>query len=549
MSADILNIALGFLEGLALIISPCILPILPIILAGSLAGNKNRPLGIIFGFIIVFSLFTFFARALVQHTGVDTNLIRHFSYAILLLLGVMMLSTYLTDKFNLLTNRLMNIGSTSSTINDPQGGWMSGVLFGGLVAIVWTPCAGPILAAVIVQTVIQQSNVMSFLTLVAFGVGVAVPMLIITLFGRTLVDRFGYVKTHATLFRKFLGAIIILSVGYMIYFEGDVSATEASTPSTSDHLQSALAEPYPAPRIEGIDAWINSAPLQLNQLKGKVVLIDFWTYSCINCIRTLPYIKDWYQKYHNQGLVIIGIHTPEFEFEKNLNNVKHAVVKDGIEYPVALDNKFVTWLNFHNQYWPAHYLIDKSGQVVYTHFGEGEYDVTENNIRYLLNLKEAAHKTEPATENHSYYETPETYLGIARADHFRSPQDAVKDHAATYSYPNKLRQNDWALQGSWKIMTDRIVTNDKNAALKINFYARHVYMVMGNVSKKPITVKLLLDGHVLGNHSGKDVVNSSITVKQHSLYDVVALESNGNGMLEVTADGPGLEVYTFTFGG
>jgi cytochrome c biogenesis protein CcdA/thiol-disulfide isomerase/thioredoxin len=549
MQTAIVNIGLGFLEGFALIVSPCILPILPIVLAGSLTGSKKRPFGIIIGFVLIFALFTYFSRKLVQYSDIDSNLIRDTSFIILILLGIIMLSTYLTEKFGQLTQHLANTGSTFSTANNPQGGLISGILFGGLIAIIWTPCAGPILAAVIVQTVIQKTNFLSFLTLVAFGMGVAIPMLLIVLFGRKIMEKFGSLKRHTTLYRKILGVIIILSVGYMIYLEGGISTARADelNNTTPLGLQNGLATPYIAPPIDGIDAWINSEPLQINDLKGKVVLIDFWTYSCINCMRTLPYLNDWYRKYHDQGLVIIGVHTPEFDFEKNLDNVKNAVAQDGIKYPVALDSHFVTWRNFNNQYWPAHYLIDKKGYIVYTHFGEGEYDVTENNIRYLLGMKglsETKNIGQPITLN----ATPETYLGYSRAEHFSSPQSVANNQSSLYSFPKKISQDAWALQGNWKIMPDRIISNQNNAAIEINFHARKVYIVMGNTTNKMIKVELLLNNKKIQTRKGKDVVNSSIEVNKHSLYEAIAFDQPVNGILQVISSSPGLEMYTFTFG-
>ncbi len=550
MQADVVNIGLGFLEGFALIISPCILPILPIILAGSLTGSKKRPIGIITGFVFIFALFTFFSRKLVYYTGIDLNLIRHISYGILLLLAIVMLSTYLTEKFSLLTQRLANTGSTLTGVINPQGGFISGILFGGLTAIIWTPCAGPILAAVIVQTVIQKTNLMSFLVLLAFGIGAALPMLIIALFGRTIMTRMSYIKSHTTLFRKILGAIIIISIGCMIYLEVGISSAHAEGVSNdaSLSLQGGLSQPYHAPAIGGIDAWINSQPLQLSELKGHVVLIDFWTYSCINCMRTLPYLNDWYAKYHDKGLIIIGVHTPEFDFEKNYNNVKNAVERDGIKYPVALDSMFVTWQNFNNQYWPAHYLIDKNGNVVYTHFGEGDYDATENNIRYLLGMKELEPAVTSGKNQSSGNETPETYLGYARAKNFSSPEAVNKNAPAQYTFPKELVSNDWALQGNWVVMPDKVVSSQKNAAIKINFHARKVYIVMGNSTDKPITVKLKLDGNNLSVNKGKDVVNSGLKVNQHTLYETIAFNQSNNGVLQVITSEPGLEVYTFTFG-
>ena len=556
MHAELAQIGLGFLEGFALIISPCILPILPIVLAGSLSGNKTRPFGIIAGFIIVFSLFTFFSRKLVQLTGVDLNLIRHISYGLLFLLGVVMLSSYLTEKFSQLTQRLTQVSDKFASANQAQSGFLSGILFGGLIAFVWTPCAGPILAAVIVQTVIQQTNFMSFLTLVAFGAGAAIPMLMIALFGQDMMEKMHYFKSHGSLFRKILGAIIILSVVYSVHSEGaltlstSTSATNLTIPDQEAlKLEKGLFKPYPAPAIGGIDAWINSKPLQINQLKGKVVLVDFWTYSCINCIRTLPYLKTWYNKYHNDGLVIIGVHTPEFDFEKNLTNVQTAVKQDGIKYPVALDNQFVTWQNFKNLYWPAHYLIDKKGNVVYTHFGEGDYDVTENNIQYLLGVVEARTANIGEEGGASFFETPETYLGYARAEQFFNLSALVKDTAAQYTFPTTLSRNNWALQGRWKVMADGILSQEANAAVKINFHAHKVFVVMGSATGKPIQVKLLLNGQAIPKASqGEDVINSALTVKNHNLYRVLTLANASSGELQVIASTPGLEMYTFTFG-
>jgi cytochrome c biogenesis protein CcdA/thiol-disulfide isomerase/thioredoxin len=550
MKSELITIILGFIEGFALIISPCILPILPIILAGSLTGSKKRPLGIITGFTLIFAFFAFFSRQLVQYSGIDLNLIRYIAYGILLLIGLVMLSTYLTDKFNLLTQRLANLGSISSG-SKVEGGFLSGLFFGGLVAIIWTPCAGPILAAVLVQIAIQKTTTTSFFTLLAFALGAAVPMLIITLYGKKIVNTFNFFKTHAVLLRKILGVIIIASVGYMINLERGFTTSSVEKQTgirTSTALEKGLWQPYPAPAIAGISAWINSPPLQLTELKGKVILIDFWTYSCINCIRTLPYLKDWYNKYHNKGLVIIGVHTPEFDFEKNLDNVQRAVKHEGILYPVALDNQFLTWRNFNNLYWPAHYLINKQGNVVYQHFGEGDYNVTENNIRFLLGINELSRPTTLTKEPYSYTQTPETYLGYARADPNFSPS-LIQDQVAHYNFPSELPINAWGLQGAWQVRSDKIIAAEANAALKIHFNARKVFIVMGNSNpKQPISVKLLLNGEQLISGKGKDVHDSQILVDKHSIYEVVQLRQFASGILQATMSEPGVEVYTITFG-
>lgn len=546
MPTDLINMSLAFIEGFALIISPCILPILPIILSGSFAGNKARPLGIITGFVLTFTLVTLFSKAIIQLAHLNPDTLRNVSFGILILLALVMMSSYLTEKFNLLTQRFTRVGASNTMINNPESGFFGGLIFGGLVGIIWTPCAGPILAAVIVQVVTQKTTLSSVLAVIAFAIGAGVPMLLIALIGRKIMDKFRFFQEKSGLFRKLLGLIIIATVVYLMLSAGTVTPPSQSTNHTQSSgmmLINGLEQPYPAPEIAGIDAWINTPPLQLNELKGKVILIDFWTYSCINCIRTLPYLKDWYAKYHDQGLVIIGIHSPEFQFEHNLENVKAAVEKDDIHYPVALDNNFATWQNFHNQYWPAHYLIDKNGKIVYEHFGEGEYDVTENNIRYLLGLSRQMPAVKPE-ETYSIVQTPETYLGYLRARSFASPEIVKPGQAITYSYPDALSQDSWALKGKWIINADNIVAAEAGATIKLHFYAGKVYAVMG-VENADVPVKLSV---TTNSDIQKNPLTKSFIVSRNQLYTLVELKQEGEGTVELTATRPGLEMYTFTFG-
>ncbi len=549
------NIALAFLEGVGLIISPCILPILPLILSGSLTGSKRRPYGIIVGFMLIFALFTLFSRLLLSQLGVDPAKLRTLAYALLFLFGIVMLSTYLSEKFLSLTQRLLRVGQNWQNVNNSQGGFFSGILFGGLTAIIWTPCAGPILAAVIVQTATQSATWQSFLLLLVFALGAGVPMLAIVLLGRTFMTKVNFFKTHAVACRKVLGAIIIVAVGYLAYGDNLITPSYADTSSmplsakqaaTGAALRDGLLNPYQAPELVGLTHWLNSSPVTMAELRGKVVLIDFWTYSCINCIRTLPELRDWYQKYHDKGLEIIGVHAPEFEFEKNPANVAAAVKKYAIHYAVALDNQYGTWRAFNNSYWPARYLIGPNGYVVYQHFGEGAADITEDNIRTLLGMSAAATVTSNASFNTA--QTPETYLGYARAERFVaggnrgwslfSHSGLMQNETKVYSFPEVLAADQWALRGNWTDYADRVVAAAAEAAVRIHFTAGKVYAVLGKQGSAPIQVRVLL--------GGKRV--KEITVTRHDLYTLLSMPAVSSGELELQASAPGLEVYTFTFG-
>lgn len=345
-------------------------------------------------------------------------------------------------------------------------------------------------------------------------------------------------------------AAIILSLICFIAFESKARAffakEQLSKNIQSAKLQDALKNPYPAPEISGIKSWLNSKPLTISSLKGKVVLIDFWTYSCINCLRTLPYITKWDQTYRDKGLIIIGIHAPEFEFEKNADNVQNAIKRNNVKYPVALDNNLDTWRAFQNKYWPAHYLIDKDGNVVYTHFGEGNYDKTENNIRYLLGLDAKNEKTqEQAT--YSYSQTPETYLGSLRAENFSNPKKLI-NATSEFKLPQSLPADNWALSGRWKIDSQKITSQESNAKLQLNFTSKKVFLVLGTQSSKPIIATVKLNGIILKKFAGKDVVNGKIEVSGHRLYELINQDSVKNGLLEITSSEEGLEAYAFTFG-
>ena len=408
-----------------------------------------------------------------------------------------------------------------------------------LIGLVWTPCAGPFLAAVLVQVIRQENDLQALFLIAAFAFGAGVPMLIISLTGRQIISKLGFFTNHGEAVRKIFGVIILLAVGFIASGASVKSIMEEKTMPIGSQigLINPLETPYSAPEFAGIEAWLNSEPLTMASLKGKVVLVDFWTYSCINCVRTLPYITELDRKYRDKGLTIIGVHSPEFEFEKNKKNVAAALIHHDIKYPVALDNRLDTWTNFKNQYWPAHYLINKDGQVVYTHFGEGHYSETENNIRFLLGLDKAENVTQDATINSSEL-SPETYLGSGRTQNFASPEKMLVGDMQNYSFPEDLPENHWALAGKWKVEGERIIAAEPQAKLRLNFTAGKVFLVLGTEGNKPIDVSISLNGKKINN----------ITVNQHTLYQIINQEFSKQGLLEIAIPSDGLEAYAFTFG-
>ena len=524
MGTSLIEIGLSFLEGLALIASPCILPVLPIVLAASVSGERRRPFGIILGFVIAFTLFALLSRKLVMVLHIDLDYIKFISLIFLALFGLVLLSEKLSKKFSEITQGLANLSNLSTQTHQGLG---SGLMIGMMIGLVWTPCAGPILAAALVQIIRQQSDLQALLLIAAFAVGAGVPMFVIAVAGRRIITKLGFFTHHAEAVRKTFGGIIIMAVIFIasgLNVQAWAWKTEASISKPQLGVIHGI-RPYPAPQFSGIEKWFNSRPLSMEALKGKVVLIDFWTYSCINCLRTLPYITDWDRKYRDEGLVIVGVHAPEFEFEKNPANVKKAIAAQQIAYPVALDNHLDTWTSFNNRYWPAHYLIDRDGRVVYTHFGEGDYDITEKNIRFLIGLDNINPSTSTATSSTNNSLTPETYLGRLRASGYRHDTEI-------------LARDSWGLSGKWRTKEEYIISEAAGAAIRLHFKAAKVYLVMGVAGTKPITISIGLNGNPV----------KQMSVEQHKLYTIIDQQDVEEGQLEITVAEPGLEAYAFTFG-
>ena len=453
---------LSYVAGLLTALAPCVLPLLPIILGGSLGGEKKdkwRPYIITASLAISLILFTLLLKASTVLIGIDPKIWTIGSGVLVIILGVFMLFPDLWAKaIGKLGIEHRSQGLLGKAYKRGNG-VLSAVLIGAALGPIFSSCS-PTYAWVI-ATVLPSSAVLGMFYLTFYVLGVSTALLAIALLGRRLLERIKWASDPKGWFQRGI-AILFIIVGIFVatgldkkvqtyLVEKDFlnikvleeklvpendSAQETKEGSATDKAVFNVT-PYDAPELKNIAAWINSDPLTMAGLKGKVVLVDFWTYSCINCQRTQPYLNAWYEKYRDDGFVIVGVHAPEFAFEKVTKNVQTAVTDAEIKYPVALDNDFATWQAYKNRYWPAKYLIDKDGRVRYTHFGEGDYDKTEETIQALL--KESGQNVTAALEPSrgtgavSRGQTPETYLGYDRADRFANSGDFAADVPVTYS--------------------------------------------------------------------------------------------------------------------
>ena len=471
-------VVFSFLAGVVTVLSPCILPVLPIILAGAVGGGRARPWGIITGFVASFTFFTLALSTLVRSTGLSGNVLRLVAVVLLALFGIFLLVPALQLFFDNLISRILPQQHSTS-----QGkGFWPGILVGISLGLVWTPCVGPIMAAVIALAASSDISLTAVFITLAYALGTAVPMLAIMFGGRRFLDRASWVKAHAGHIQRGFGLVMVL-VAIVLYKDYDrtlQSLVLARFPNYGSGLTAlennsrvakalgglrgedkglqtgnSVGDRYPqAPELIPGGEWLNSQPLSLQSLRGKVVLVDFWTYTCINCIRTLPALNAWHERYADKGLVIIGVHTPEFEFEKDSGNVSRAIRDLGVKYPVVQDNNYATWNAYNNRYWPAKYFIDKGGRIRATHFGEGNEEESEKIIRSLL--KEAGSSPGAYARSRSYSidaQTPETYLGLDRTEGFSSPE-RLGQGTARYSRPQDLAVNSYAYEGEWSVASE-----------------------------------------------------------------------------------------------
>ena len=571
----LLLLVVALVAGLVTVLSPCILPVLPIVLGSSVGAGKLRPLGVIAGLIISFSVFTLAITQIVTLLGLSASVLRLAAVAVIAFLGLSLLLPALNERVERLLSRLPGMASTSN-----RGGFWGGAFTGVSLGLIWAPCAGPILAAVTTLAATQPVSAGVAVVLLAYAIGAGVPLLGIAYGGRALARRTTRLTRYGQRIHQVFGGLI-LAMALLMAFNLDVAftvwATGALPGSWTARLQSfeqsavvqeqieQLGEPATpaqalastvadatevAPEITGITHWINSPPLTLQQLRGKVVLIDFWTYSCINCIRTLPYTTAWYNKYKDQGLVVIGVHAPEFAFEHETANVEDAVKRYQISYPVAQDNDFQTWRAYDNHYWPAEYIIDAKGALRHTHFGEGSYDETELVLQRLLKETGAQITADVMEEapisSFAGDQTPETYIGACRQERFASPQPLHTDKAQLYSIPSNVPLHSFAAGGFWTFQ-DEFAEAEADARLRLHFYAKDVYLVM--TADQPTAVDVQLLGAAPPNHSEELDAHGQLTVDQSRLYHLVQLSIAQEGTLELHFAKPGVKVFAFTFGG
>ncbi len=493
----------AFLSGLITITAPCIWPLLPVVL-----GGAQKPAKLIIGLTTSFFLSTLLLSSIVKIIPLNATYLRYFAIIIIGFSGLSLLIPKLADAVEITLSKVTNKFNPTG-----NGGLITGIALG----LVWAPCAGPILATVIALAATQKLTVETVIILLAYTMGLAISLWIFTKIGKRFIK-----NTH--LVQKVFGLIMLVTAVAMFFNLDTLLSARLldAFPSYTNLTEKIETIPLKkttslgrAPEFVGISNWINSEPLNINKLQGKVVLVDFWTYTCINCIRTLPYVTNWYEKYKDQGFVVVGVHTPEFEFEKDTANVQAAIKRYKINYPVAQDNGYATWNNYRNQYWPAHYLIDAEGNVRYTHFGEGQYEETEKMIQQLL--QESGKQVESSISNltadsTSGRTTPETYLGSARG-------------GAPYV---KLNAN-------W-ITTPEYIESKGDAVLNIDFSAKKVFLVITPNTKE--TVKVFLD----------DVAQPDVVLDEPRLYQILSLPQSESHKLRLEFKSPGTKAFAFTFG-
>ena len=570
---------LAYLGGVLTILSPCILPVLPFVFARADRSFLSSGLPMLLGMAVTFALIATLA-AVGGGWAVQANAYgRWIALALLALFAVTLLFPGLADR---LTRPLVSLGGRLTEASTAQANLGQSIVLGVATGLLWAPCAGPILGLILTAAALQGASARTGLLLLVYAAGAGTSLAVALLAGRRVFAALNRSQRAEEWVRRVLGVAVLAGVAAVAFGLDRGVLTRLSGPATNQIEQgliarldpsraapsepatkagAALADLGPAPSLDGAVSWLNSKPLTMAQLRGKVVLVDFWTYSCINCLRALPYVEAWSRRYAGQGLVVIGVHTPEFAFEKQQANVAKAVKDLGVAYPVAVDSNWTIWKAFHNNYWPAHYFIDAEGRVRHRHFGEGEYDRSEQVIRQLLaersghavsgGLAEVKPTAVQAAPDMAAMGSPETYLGYAFAKRFASTAPMRHDAAAAYAAPASLALNQWALAGRWKVTAEHADAAASGARMLFRFRARDLNMVLGPPAPgRRVRFRIRVDGRAPGADHGLDVdAAGDGVIDGQRLYQLVRQgKVAGERLFEIELLDPGAQAFTFTFG-
>jgi cytochrome c biogenesis protein CcdA/thiol-disulfide isomerase/thioredoxin len=574
-----LLILLAYFGGILTIVSPCILPVLPFVFARADRPFVRSTLPMLAGMAATFALVATLA-AVGGGWAVRANAFGRWAALLLLaLFGIALVFPSVSDR---LTRPLVALGSRLTEQQGQQGSVWSSAVLGVATGLLWAPCAGPILGIIFTAAALQGASFSTTLLLLAYALGAATSLALALLIGGKLFARMKKSLGASERVRQVLGVLVLLGVA-AIALGLDTRVLSRISSAQTASIESSLARKLGAsqamdetatrtnaagelvlpaigtlPPLAGLGPWFNSPPLTNEQLKGKVVLIDFWTYSCINCLRTLPYLKAWDAKYRKNGLVIIGIHAPEFAFERDPANVEKAIADLGVRYPVALDNRYVLWSALHNQYWPAHYFVDAQGRIRYFHHGEGAYAMSERVIRQLLaeaghapagGMADASASGAEAAAAFRELRSPETYIGYSRADRFTSPGGLLHDEPKTYEEA-PLALNQWSLGGSWIDRRQSARSLAPSARISFRFHARDLHLVLGSATGKPVRFRVSLDGQAPGEDAGIDAKgDGSGVVTEQRLHQLVRQQGPvRDRTFTITFLDPDAEAFSFTFG-
>jgi cytochrome c biogenesis protein CcdA/thiol-disulfide isomerase/thioredoxin len=569
----------ALIAGAGTAISPCVLPVLPAVLSAGATGGRRRPLAIVLGLAVTFTVTIVGFAKVVGGVGLGDGALRSLAVVVLLGFGVTLLMPRVTAWLEAPLSRLARFGPRTA-----GDGFWSGLGVGAALGFVYAPCAGPILAAVIAVSAASGATVAVAL---AYALGSALVLLALSLGSRRVLGRIRAAGRGPAL-QRVLGMVMVLTAlavatdadvrfqtalanhfpAFVVNPTGSLERSAAVKRRLADlhgaprfasegHAASGsgpLKDLGAAPDFQGTQRWFNTPggrPLHLARLRGRVVLVDFWTYTCINCLRTFPYLRAWDARYRDRGLTIVGVHTPEFQFEKDAANVADAVAANRLGYPVAQDNRYATWNAYGNQYWPASYLIDAKGHVRYVHFGEGDDAQTEAAIRSLLAEAGAralgAHAKPHPGELPPREATPETYLGAARAERWKPVPPKAGTHTYRGSDGGVLPRDNFSLDGTWSV-GDEAAEAVRGASIGARVRAKAVYLVMSSRGGRPRAVQVLLDGRpIAAAQSGSDVAGGRVVVRRQRLYRLVSLPKTGEHRLTLRFD-PGVAGYAFTFG-